>query len=789
VPLHLAVGVEHAPLARPRRAARAAGGFRLTWDPHEAWALEIGSGRVSPSYGVALPIVRLLFQTRGTARARPHVAHRAPGRIVTGVQRVGWAALVAASVGSAAVALVVWPRLFDSTPAGVGTLVSARCEGSAGTACAVRSLAISAGRYWLDASAGEANRLSLDFELPATRGAAALLLGAGASGLAAGRRVRPRRFELVAGRDATIGRRARRRVLQLSGIAGAGRVRVTLVRPDDSGNRNEGLRVEEVGLFARDDACSPTPRVPAGRPGPPALQRPAGASLSVARGSGNARRLLRALRPRRVVGRAGIRLFLTLAATSVELWVEHNPYWYRARDLRVMLASGPVQEGVGSNLNYGCTWARGCSRAKGSPSGRAGCRGSACRIRLVRRARRSSRRVEDGHLHDRARLDRAAPALLRAGERRLRDGGGASHATGSRGRDRVLVIFMPNQLANTQADSIMVPCYLLTAAALCLYLDRERQGAAPPIGYHLLVHLSFALWFLMRPEGVVGWAALSLILYWRSPRYLALPAALYLAIGLSWGAYKRQYTGEFSMTTNTIGDNAWISLWQDAQQVPVADDGRQLLRVRNPPRRKAALQACFDAALREVARFAATYPVYVAHVALHKFVAFVDVNVFNGIRQLSPTRLRRLRGPAVWFLMAVVGCSLVLPYEGRRALLLGWPLVFNLPLFLFFFSDDMRHVAPVTASLLVTGVVPLFEASFYRRSRPGAVGSWGWRRPSWASGSCCTGPTPLCSPRTAGATGRRSWTRRRSSGIYAEDRARRLSRMIARMPTAHERRR
>jgi hypothetical protein len=274
---------------------------------------------------------------------------------------------------------------------------------------------------------------------------------------------------------------------------------------------------------------------------------------------------------------------------------------------------------------------------------------------------------------------------------------------------------MPNQLANTQADSIMVPCYLLTAAALCLYLDRERRGVPLPIGYHLLVHLSFALWFLMRPEAVVGWAAVSLILYWRSPRYLVLPAALYLAIGLSWAAYKRQYTGEFSMTTNTVGDNAWISLWQAQPsrfrwQTMDASYFEFASHLDAPPTSKRAS----DAVLREVARFAATYPVYVAHVALHKLVAFVDVNVFNGTLTYPRIVYEKLRGPAVWLLIAVVALTLVLPHEGRRALLLGWPLLFNLPLFLFFFSDGMRHVAPVTASLLVTAVVPLFEASFYR---------------------------------------------------------------------------
>jgi uncharacterized heparinase superfamily protein len=81
VPLHLAVGVE-ATLRSPGHVELLASGrrFVLTWDPHEAWALEIGSGRVSPSYGVALPIVRLLFRREGalepglTLRIAPQAA-------------------------------------------------------------------------------------------------------------------------------------------------------------------------------------------------------------------------------------------------------------------------------------------------------------------------------------------------------------------------------------------------------------------------------------------------------------------------------------------------------------------------------------------------------------------------------------------------------------------------------------------------------------------------------------------------------------------------------------------
>ncbi len=109
-----------------------------------------------------------------------------------------------------------------------------------------------------------------------------------------------------------------------------------------------------------------------------------------------------------------------------------------------------------------------------------------------------------------------------------------------------------------------------------------------------------------------------------------------------------------------------------------------------------------------------TYPVYVTHLALHRFVRFVDVDVFNGLLRYPHLRYEAFRGPAVWSLMAVVALCLALPHEGRRTVLLGWPLLFNLPLFLVFFSDGMRHVAPCTAALLVSALPPLLEAGFYR---------------------------------------------------------------------------
>lgn len=78
IPLHLAIGVEaveRSPgLVSLRAGARC---FHVEWQPVEAWSLEIGKGRVSPSYGVAVPIVRLLW-SRGGAVDLPLVVRLAP---------------------------------------------------------------------------------------------------------------------------------------------------------------------------------------------------------------------------------------------------------------------------------------------------------------------------------------------------------------------------------------------------------------------------------------------------------------------------------------------------------------------------------------------------------------------------------------------------------------------------------------------------------------------------------------------------------------------------------------
>jgi len=636
---------------------------------------------------------------------------------VTACERAAGLLLALATVGAAFIAGQVWPRLFDSTPPGRGRLAGARCGDATRPGCAVEVLELSRGRYWLEASDTGADRLSFEIALsPSEEPPRALLLATEAASLQAGVEHAGdegswRPVEVEAAESGP-----RRRVLHLAGLGSGDRVRVSLARPASDRGPDDRLRVEEVGLFAserglRNDDRSVLKGVPDGRLYNGILAR---ACLWLA-GLGTLAAFFPG--PRRAPWvRAAFVLCLTLAATSLELWLVHNPYWNRARDLRVMLASGPVQEGVGANLNYGMHLGSRLLRGEGLTFGPGwvpwermpgyGLFGALAGLVAGFRTDIFTIGLVSIQLH--LLLFGLANAAFAAAAGRVMHPGLATAAA-------VLVVFMPNQLANTQADSIMVPVYLLTAAALCLYAEAERKASSlPPLRVHLLVHLSFALWFLMRPEGVVGWAALSLILYWRRLRYLALPVSLYLAIGVSWGAYKYQYTGEFSTTTNTVGDNAWISLWQAPSKFRWETRDASYFEWEShldvPPRSKRAS----DAALREVARFALTYPVYVGHVALHKLLKIVDVDAFNAPITFPRVTYERLRGATVWALLGVVAACLLVPHERRRTLLLAWPLLFNLPLFLFFFSDGMRHIAPCSAALLVSAVPPLLELRFYR---------------------------------------------------------------------------
>ena len=107
-------------------------------------------------------------------------------------------------------------------------------------------------------------------------------------------------------------------------------VRVVLTRRSRAPEAASALRVEEVGLFASEDGLLRDARrflrgVPDRQLYNGILAR---ACLWLAGLGTLAAFLVR--RARSSWARAAFVLFLTLAATSLELWVVHNPYWYRA---------------------------------------------------------------------------------------------------------------------------------------------------------------------------------------------------------------------------------------------------------------------------------------------------------------------------------------------------------------------------------------------------------------------------------------------------------------------------
>ncbi len=294
IPLHLATGVE-ARQSEPGVVELRCGSrrFRLDWQPVAAWSLEIGTGRVSPSYGIALPIVRLLWRRDGPLEPASRGTHRARGGRLTGVERAAPTVLALAALAAAALGAVVWPRLFDSTPAGVGRLAAARCEALPPSSCQVKLLTLGPGRFWVEATAPGANALELEFDLPPSASPPrALLLGASADALAVAVARSPdaSTWQDVETRESG-GGGARRRVVELP----PGPERRTAASPARARRGRERAPARRGGwpLRVRVGTRDRRARLPALAAGPPALLRPAAAGLPLARGA----RRRRGIRP------------------------------------------------------------------------------------------------------------------------------------------------------------------------------------------------------------------------------------------------------------------------------------------------------------------------------------------------------------------------------------------------------------------------------------------------------------------------------------------------------------
>src|SRR5262245_1315274 len=399
----------------------------------------------------------------------------------------------------------------------------------------------------------------------------------------------------------------------------------------------------------------------------------------------------------------------------LDLAILYSPY--TARDLRAFYASGPLQEVAGSNLN-GAIWeaarlldGRGFTVADG----------------LVSWAKMPGYGLF------------AAAAGLLFGHRSLLDLaiataflqllfyscslGFFAWAAGRLWRPPVvwtlglLIAMLPKQLGYTQVDSVIAPMALVILGALCLRLHAHQQARSVGLRLDVFVHLTFALWFLMRPDVLPGWAIVSVILHARSPRRLLIPAALVALIGVGWAGYKMRYTGEFVPTTSTTGASLLCGLWEVPSRFPwTCSDASYFAWVSSHTAFDPKSQAGSNVVVREVLKFWLTFPGHFVFMIDNKLMRCLGGDLWPGI----PTDLQQSlfqivgRGPLVLFFVTVMALAVGARYQRRRTLLLAWPLFLNAPLFWIMQTSEGRYYGAVGVALLVGAVPLLFEKQFYQ---------------------------------------------------------------------------
>ena len=401
----------------------------------------------------------------------------------------------------------------------------------------------------------------------------------------------------------------------------------------------------------------------------------------------------------------------------LDLAVLFSPYF--AHDLRVMYASGPLQERPGSNLNGGLYQASRLLAGQGLttidgvvPWERMPGYGLFCAVAAVLFG------------HDTL-VDLALSAVLLqtifycaalgvfvwAAARVVTPA--AAWTVG------LVVAWLPKQLGFTQADAIIAPVALLILAALCIRLERMRRGEAVPLHVDVAVHASFALWFAMRPDVLPAWLVVSLVLHWKTWRRLLVPLALFLAIGGSWGGYKARYTAEFTMTTTSAGASLFCGLFEVPSRFRFAQACTDVtyfdwIEQNTPFRPQSAAANAF--ATREVLRFWATYPGHVVVMAYDKMMRLVNGDVWPGYATPLQTFVFSAL-PRSWIvlpLLTIVAVCAAIDYERRRTLLLAWPVFLNAPLFWVLFASLGRFYSAAGVALVAAALPPLLETDFYR---------------------------------------------------------------------------
>jgi hypothetical protein len=279
------------------------------------------------------------------------------------------------------------------------------------------------------------------------------------------------------------------------------------------------------------------------------------------------------------------------------------------------------------------------------------------------------------------------------------------------------IALLPAGVRFTQVDSVVVALGLLVTTAILPFLDRARRWE---IGwrYVILLHLAFATYFAFRTEVLFAWAAVSLIVHWGMWRRLLLPVGLFLAVAVSFGTYTATHDNEFSLGTNNLGHVAFVGLWEVPDHRFVwepadASYDEWIIQHGHTYRRPGANAF----AIREIARFYATYPGYVATMVNYKLFNYFEVHFAAGdsaeyLHELrSRFRAGMQRGGA-WMLFGAVALALVVGYRRYQTALLAWGFLFTLPPFLLL-QSEARFTRFVGVSLIIAAVPLVLDRGFW----------------------------------------------------------------------------
>lgn len=260
----------------------------------------------------------------------------------------------------------------------------------------------------------------------------------------------------------------------------------------------------------------------------------------------------------------------------------------------------------------------------------------------------------------------------------------------------------------TQIEGIMPAVVLFIAGNNCLFLKKSQEFQAPksiPIQYHFLLHSGFLLWFLIRTDVIPAWAIVSLLLYAKpikNWKYLLIPISLMLISGICWALWKQKYTHEFSMTTDSVGASTMVGLWEFPHKFiwQVSDGMYYDWADHNLAGLPSTNKFASTIALHQVLRFYLTFPIYVIALIWHKFMLYV----YN---------LSFVRYTLAW--LFVIATSFTINYKAKQTLLLAWPVLFNVPVFFLVFSSAGRfYQAP--AIMLIASTIPLIlDIGFYKK--------------------------------------------------------------------------